>query len=86
MQELNKLRAALVGKDNSRLNDLAMMTGEHLQSKNHKIAPSCDSYFNAIYSMHCIICIVFNLLYSMHCILFIISYAFYLGILFDALY
>ena len=27
-------------------------------NKNHKIAPSCHSCFNAIYSIHCILCIV----------------------------
>ena len=57
--------------------------------KNRKIAPSCDSYWNAIhyalwirfycikYSMHCSLCIVFYALYYMHNILCIILYAFY---------
>ena len=31
--------------------------------------------FYALYSMHCILCIVFYALYSMHCILCIVSYA-----------
>ena len=30
LQELSKLSSALAGKDNSRLNDLGMMTGEWL--------------------------------------------------------
>ena len=53
--------------------------------KNHKIAPSCDSYSNAIhyvhwiilnykifyvvYSIDCILCIVFYELYSIQCII-----------------
>jgi hypothetical protein len=32
VQELTKLRAALSGSDNSRLNDLSMMTGVYLYS------------------------------------------------------
>jgi hypothetical protein len=47
--------------------------------------------FNALYSMHCILCILLYALYSMHCILCIVFYALYsihciLCIVFYALY
>ena len=63
----------------------------HWLFKNCKIAPSCGSYLYALYSVHCIFCIVFYALYHMHCITCVVFYALYnmhciLCILFYALY
>ena len=60
-----------------------------IESKNCKIAPGCDSYWNikcivcyTFYSLHCILCISFvkNVLFalqSMHFIICIVFYALY---------
>ena len=46
--------------------------------KTRKIAPSCDSYLNAIHwILSYILCTAFYVLYSMHCILCIVFYALY---------
>ena len=50
----------------------------HCDLKNRKIAPSCDSYLNALkFVASNILCILIYALFSMHCILCSVKYALY---------